>query len=97
MSEMERPRCPFYSFHWPSRGSNLFYSGGGECGLDLSHHGPCRMALERRPVDFDRCDLGRGLAHMLEAGRHHIRFHSPGLPSDGMPLEAWRDQVMRRF
>lgn len=93
---MTDPRCPFYGFHWPAKGSDLFHSGAGECGLDLRQHHACRMEAQSRSADFHRCEVAGELGHLLEAGRHLIRFHAPHLPADGMPFDAWRDQAMRR-
>ncbi len=91
-----RPRCPFYGFHWPAKGSSLIEAGTPECGLDLYHHGPCKMELEQMTVDFDRCHVRKDRQYLLDAGKRYIRFHADELPSDGVPLEKWHDVVMRK-
>lgn len=91
-----RPRCPFYGFHWPARGSNLVDTGTAECGLDLDQHGVCRMETNEAPVDFDRCALRSERKHLIEAGKRHIRFHGAELPRDGVPLEKWQHLVMKK-
>ena len=89
-----RPRCPFYGFHWPERGSHLMQTGTAECGLDLFEHGPCKMEGRQESVDFERCVLRSERRNLIEAGKRCIRFHGPDLPSDGVLLERWHDVVM---
>ena len=89
-------RCPFYGFHWPDRGANLWWSGGAECGLDLDRHGPCRMEREHGEVDYCRCPLRVTSQNLLDAGKHHIRFYAPELPPDGLPLEIWSEVARNR-
>ena len=91
-----RPRCPFYGFHWPARGSNLIGGGTAECGLDLDEHKLCRMEFEQGAVDFDRCALRSDWRNLIEAGKRHIRFYGADLPGDGVPLEQWQSLVMKK-
>ncbi|HWB83333.1 MAG TPA: hypothetical protein VG675_04280 [Bryobacteraceae bacterium] len=90
-----RQRCPFHGFHWPESGSDLIDSGGDECGLDLDHHGACRMETEHQAADFDRCEVARQARNFLQAGRRHIRFFPAELLPESVLFEAWRDRVMR--
>jgi hypothetical protein len=89
-------KCPFYGFHWPERGTSLQWSGGSECGLDLDHHGPCQMEQQHDEVDFQRCPRRLTSKNLLDAGKLHIRFYSPELPPDGLPLETWSALVRDR-
>lgn len=91
-----RPRCPFYGFRWPARGSNLIETGGAECGLDLDGHGLCRMESDNQPVDFESCARKSEWKNLIEAGKHHIRFYGAELPCNGVPLEQWQQAVMRQ-
>jgi hypothetical protein len=91
-----RPRCPFYGFHWPVRGSNLRETGTAECGLDLVEHGPCLMERRQEAVNFEACPVQSERRNLIEAGRRHIRFHGPDLPADGVSLDRWQDLVMRQ-
>lgn len=90
-----RPLCPFYGFRWPNHTSRLFRAEGSECGLDLDRHGPCQMELRQNRIDFDSCEVRSSHQHLLHAGRHHIRFHAPELPSNGLTLDDWKDRVLR--
>lgn len=69
-------------------------TGTDECGLDLDHHGPCKMAAGRREPDFALCDLPARHRCLLEAGKRHIRFHPSGLPPSGIGFEAWREAIL---
>lgn len=89
------PRCPFYGFHWPADGSHLFRGRPGECGLDLSERGLCQMEARKERVDFERCEVRGRLDHLLHAGKRYIRFYSPELPAEGVPLDVWTDRVFR--
>lgn len=86
-----RPRCPFFGFHWPEKGSNLVDTGTNECGLDLECHGPCKMQGGNGQIDFYRCDLPVRARNFLAAGRHYIRFYPAELPGTGIEYEPWRD------
>ena len=90
-----QPNCPFYGFRWPARGSHLFRVLGNECGLDFERHGPCQMEQRGDRVDFDQCQLRLNLQHLWDAGKNHIRFHAPDLPSTGLIFECWKDRVLR--
>jgi hypothetical protein len=89
-------KCPFYGFHWPERGTSLLWSGAAECGLDLEHHGMCRMEREHTEVDFHQCPVRLNSQNLLEAGKHHIRFYSAELPPEGLPFAIWSDIVLSR-
>lgn len=95
MPESLAPRCPFYGFHWPARGSRLFRGNAGECGLELAERGLCRMELRENRVDFEQCEFRRSLNHLLEAGRRHIRFYAPDFPEEGLRFEVWTDRILR--
>jgi hypothetical protein len=69
---------PVLGYHWPDLTPVLRHVGGNECGLDLEHHGPCAMELERRDVNYFACPLVVGMRHRLNPVEPLIRFERGG-------------------
>ena len=61
----------------------------------MTERGPCRMEMRENRVDFEQCEMRWELAHLLEAGKRHIRFYGPDLPAEGLGFEDWTDRVLR--
>lgn len=53
------------------------------------------MEARKERVDFERCEVRGRLDHLLHAGKRYIRFYSPELPAEGVPLDVWTDRVFR--
>ena len=61
---MSAPNCPFYGRHLYRSNSLivdppflLLATGGNQCGLVTKSHSPCRMEMDREPVDWRECPL----------------------------------------
>ncbi|MCL5742837.1 MAG: hypothetical protein M1541_02750 [Acidobacteria bacterium] len=91
-----RAACPFYGFHWPEQSDHLVETGGSECGLDLDHHGPCRMEADGLQVDFGRCPLAERYSTLLNAARKYISFKPSEFSPQEFDLERWSDYVKKR-
>ncbi|SRR5260370_135519 len=90
-----RPRCPFYGFHWPGSTDTLTDAGGTECGLDIDHHGSCVMEQEGRTVDYHACPFARKRQGLLNLFNRSIRFRPGVNEPDGVSFEVWLPAVMQ--
>jgi hypothetical protein len=91
-----RPKCPFYGFHWPEKSRSLSDSGGNECALDFERSGPCVMEAEGKQPDFDACTVPGSIRPLLEAAGKTIVFYPAELGPEGIRLEDWVREVMVR-
>jgi len=91
-----RPRCPFYGFHWPEKSRSLRDTGANECALDFDGNGPCSMEAQGRAPDFDLCPLVAAIRPLLEAAKSNVVLFPAELGPEGVRLEAWTRQVMQR-
>lgn len=92
---MSLPKCPFYGFRWPERRPDLIAVGGNECGIDVDRNGPCRMEAKGCAANYSYCEAAADARVYLTLGSDRIRFFPSGL-AEGVPLEAWTNQVMHR-
>lgn len=89
-----RPRCPFYGFHWPEKSHCLSDSGGNECALDFEANGPCIMEAQAKEPDFDGCPVPVPIRALLEASKKTIILFPAEASPDGVRLEEWMRNVM---
>jgi hypothetical protein len=96
MSAPNRPRCPFYGFHWPEKSRCLKDSGGNECALDFERNGPCIMEVQGKAPDLDACHVPAPIRPLLDASKKVIVFYPAELGPEGIRLEDWTRQLMTR-
>jgi hypothetical protein len=89
-----RPRCPFYGFHWPEKSHRLTDSGGNECALDFEKGGPCMMEAQGKEPDLDTCPVPSPIRPLLESSKKTILFFPAELEPEGISLDEWRRNVM---
>jgi hypothetical protein len=89
-----RPRCPFYGFHWPEKSRCLSDAGGSECALDFERNGTCVMEAEGKAPDLDMCPVPVPIRPLLEASKKTIVLYPAELGPEGIPLEDWTRRVM---
>jgi hypothetical protein len=91
-----RPRCPFYGFHWPEKSRSLRDTGCNECALDFERNGPCIMEAEGKEPDFDGCPVPGPIRPLLESSRRTIQIYPAEIAPEGISLEEWTRKVMAR-
>jgi hypothetical protein len=91
-----RPRCPFYGFHWPEKSRALTDSGGNECALDFELNSPCMMEAQGRSPDLDVCPVPVPIRPLLEAAKRDVTFYPAEFGPEGVRLEDWTRHVMVR-
>jgi len=91
-----RPRCPFYGFHWPENTRSLTDSGDNQCGLDFERHGGCIMEAEGRAPDYETCRVPAPIRPLLEASKKIVVLYPAECRPEGVRLDEWTQQVMAR-
>jgi len=89
-----RPRCPFYGFHWPEKSHCLSDTGGNECALDFDRNQPCIMEAQGKAPDLDACPVPVRIRPLLEASKKTIILYPTELGPEGIALENWTRNVM---
>ena len=89
-----RPRCPFYGFHWPEKSRCLSDTGGNECALDFEQNGPCVMEVQGKDPDLDACLVPAPIRPLLEASKKAIILYPLENAPEGVSLDEWTRKVM---
>jgi hypothetical protein len=89
-----RPRCPFYGFHWPEKSRCLSDTAGNECALDFEGNEACIMEAQGQAPDLDACPVPVTIRPLLEASKKTIVLYPAELAPEGIVLEDWTRNVM---
>lgn len=98
----ERYPCPFYGFYGDNIIEIMVEQGGNKCALITPSHSPCRMEIDKKTPDWNKCPINpeeSGGKPLIDSTNNIKVFPKEFHPQNkrswgGMDFKDWMNYVM---